>query len=207
MSAPIPSASHELHTQWGTAECITLEVTTAGTDAIAILRFPPVKRKRPLLRLHSRCLFGEVFASTDCDCSFQLNRSLELISKEGGLFIYLDQEGRGAGLFSKSRAYGISQLRGLDTVQAYEELGLQPDLRDYNHIAGILKAYFQFTTVRLLTNNPLKISALESHGIKVERIPLIIPPRSMSPAVRNYLSAKANKLGHLIDPKTLILHR
>jgi GTP cyclohydrolase II len=150
----------------------------------------------PLLRIHSQCLTGDVFHSLRCDCRSQLELALNLIAEEGrGLLIYEEQEGRGIGLMNKLRAYEL-QDRGADTVEANEQLGFKADLRDYRMPADILK-YFGIDRVRLLSNNPDKIAALEQAGITVvERIPCIVAPHKSS---EGYLRTKKQKMGHLLD--------
>jgi GTP cyclohydrolase II len=151
------------------------------------------KIKNPLVRLHSECLTGDVFASMRCDCGVQLQTSLERISAEGGMLIYMRQEGRGIGLHHKIEAYQM-QDTGLDTVQANEALGFEPDLRNYDIAIEILKD-FGLNAIRLLTNNPNKVTALKEGGIEViERIPLISPFNDYN---KNYLNTKREKLGHL----------
>lgn len=149
----------------------------------------------PLLRIHSQCLTGDVFHSLRCDCRSQLELSLNLIAEEGrGLVIYEHQEGRGIGLLNKLRAYEL-QDEGADTVEANERLGFEADLRSYQMPADIL-AYFGVKQVRLLSNNPDKIAALERGGIQVaERIPCIVAPHESS---QGYLQTKKQKLGHLL---------
>jgi GTP cyclohydrolase II len=148
----------------------------------------------PLVRIHSECLTGDVFHSLRCDCRSQLELALDQIVAEGrGLLIYEHQEGRGIGLLNKLRAYEL-QDEGLDTVQANQQLGFEADLRDYALPAAILQ-YFKITQVRLLSNNPDKVAALETAGIEVvERAPLIAPPLATT---AEYLRTKRDKLGHL----------
>ncbi len=148
----------------------------------------------PLVRIHSQYLTGDVFHSLRCDCRSQLELALDQIVKEGrGLLIYEHQEGRGIGLLNKLRAYEL-QDHGLDTVEANEELGFAADLRDYALPAAILH-YFQIPAVRLLSNNPEKVAALENAGIKVvERAPIIAPPLETT---AEYMKTKREKLGHL----------
>lgn len=150
----------------------------------------------PLVRIHSQCLTGDVFHSLRCDCRSQLELALNLIAEEGrGLLIYEHQEGRGIGLLNKLRAYEL-QDDGADTVEANERLGFEADLRDYRMPADILR-YFKIKGVRLLSNNPDKISALERAGIRVaERIPCIVAPHE---STAGYLRTKKQKLGHLLD--------
>ena len=150
----------------------------------------------PLVRIHSQCLTGDVFHSLRCDCRSQLELSLNLIAEEGrGLLIYEHQEGRGIGLLNKLRAYEL-QDDGADTVEANERLGFEADLRHYAMPAEILR-YFKVKSVRLLSNNPDKIEALERAGIRVaERIPCIVAPHE---SAEGYLRTKKQKLGHLLD--------
>ncbi len=150
----------------------------------------------PLVRIHSQCLTGDVFHSLRCDCRSQLELSLNLIAEEGrGLLIYEHQEGRGIGLLNKLRAYEL-QDGGADTVEANEQLGFEADLRDYKMPADILR-YFKIKSVRLLSNNPDKIAALENAGIRVaERIPCIVAPHE---STKGYLQTKKQKMGHLLD--------
>jgi GTP cyclohydrolase II len=150
----------------------------------------------PLVRIHSQCLTGDVFHSLRCDCRSQLELSLNLIAEEGrGLLIYEHQEGRGIGLLNKLRAYEL-QDGGADTVEANERLGFEADLRGYRMPGEILQ-YFHVARVRLLSNNPDKIAALERAGIRVvERIPCIVAPHE---STEGYLRTKKQKLGHLLD--------
>jgi len=148
----------------------------------------------PLVRIHSQCLTGDVFHSLRCDCRAQLELALDQIAAEGrGLLIYENQEGRGIGLMNKLRAYEL-QDNGLDTVEANEKLGFEADLRDYAIPAAVLR-WFGATEVRLLSNNPEKIAALENAGIRVvERAPIIVPPLETT---AEYLKTKREKMGHL----------
>ena len=153
-------------------------------------------REPPMVRIHSECLTGDVFHSLRCDCRSQLELSLNLIAEEGrGLLIYEHQEGRGIGLLNKLRAYEL-QDDGADTVEANERLGFEADLRHYEMPAEILR-YFNVKNVRLLSNNPDKIAALEHAGIRVaERIPCVVAPHE---STEGYLRTKKQKLGHLLD--------
>lgn len=148
----------------------------------------------PLVRIHSQCLTGDVFHSLRCDCRAQLELALDqIVSEHRGLLIYEHQEGRGIGLLNKLRAYEL-QDHGLDTVQANEKLGFEADLRDYALPAAILR-YFDIKQVRLLSNNPEKVAALEKAGIEVvERAPIVVPPLE---TMAEYLRTKREKLGHL----------
>ena len=149
-----------------------------------------------LARVHSSCVTGDVFGSYRCDCGEQLQKALWLIAEEGtGVLIYLDQEGRGIGLANKIRAYAL-QDAGRDTVQANEELGFRPDLRDYGIGAQIL-VHLGVKRLRFMTNNPRKVVALEGYGLEiVERVPLRVRPSKYN---ARYLRTKHEKLGHLFD--------
>jgi 3,4-dihydroxy 2-butanone 4-phosphate synthase/GTP cyclohydrolase II len=154
-------------------------------------------KSAPLVRLHSQCLTGDVFHSARCDCGWQLEEALQKISEQGGVLIYLEQEGRGIGLINKIKAYAL-QDKGLDTVEANQKLGFAADLRDYQFAAQILH-YLHFTQIRLLTNNPDKIQALQKAGIQVikrESLVMLATPQNKS-----YLKTKAVKLGHLLSSK------
>lgn len=146
-----------------------------------------------LVRIHSKCMYSEVFSSRECDCGWQLRRSRERLTVDGGVLIYLDQEGRGAGLKMKAAGYGLTHEYGFDTYEAYDKLGVPPDSRDYAEAAQLLKE-LDLCSVRLLTNNPAKIAALENNGISVTRVPLIPTP---SPTTVAYLEAK-KRHGHLL---------
>jgi 3,4-dihydroxy 2-butanone 4-phosphate synthase/GTP cyclohydrolase II len=148
-----------------------------------------------LVRVHSSCLYGDVFRACDCDCGNQLVQSIDIIQKEGsGVIIYLDQEGRGYGLANKAKGTLLTQTKKIDTFEAYSALGLEKDVREYSTAVRILR-YLGLNSVRLLTNDPLKVSALESAGIHVKRIPVTIPP---TVDTKDYLLAKKKK-GHLLN--------
>ncbi len=149
----------------------------------------------PLVRIHSQCLTGDVFHSLRCDCRAQLEISLESIAREGrGLLIYERQEGRGIGLLNKLRAYEL-QDQGADTVEANERLGFESDLRSYELPAAIM-GYFGLRAVRLLTNNPEKVTAVENAGIEVaERVHCLAEVLDTS---EDYLRTKKDKMGHLL---------
>jgi len=164
-------------------------------EALGLKLGDPSPELGPLLvRIHSQCLTGDVFHSLRCDCRSQLELALDQIVAEGrGLLIYEHQEGRGIGLLNKLRAYEL-QDGGLDTVEANEKLGFKADLRDYA-LPGAILRYFGVKEVRLLSNNPDKVAALESAGIRVvERAPLVVPPLETT---AEYLKTKRDKLGHL----------
>ena len=152
--------------------------------------------KPPLMRIHSQCLTGDVFHSLRCDCRAQLEIALREVSGEGrGLIIYELQEGRGIGLLNKLRAYQL-QDQGADTVEANEQLGFESDLRNYSLPGAILK-HLGIPSVRLLSNNPEKVKALEDAGITVaERVPCIATAHESR---RTYLETKREKMGHLFE--------
>ena len=165
-------------------------------DAV-VLQMGDIQTPEPVLvRIHSQCLTGDVFHSLRCDCGEQLELAIKTIGQEGrGLLIYEQQEGRGIGLLNKLRAYEL-QDQGADTVEANQQLGFEADLRAYQMPAAILN-FLGVRAVRLMSNNPDKIRALESCGVKVvERIPSIVDPVGAS---ANYLRTKREKLGHLLD--------
>ncbi|GIX31075.1 MAG: GTP cyclohydrolase-2 [Porticoccaceae bacterium] len=149
-----------------------------------------------LMRVHSECLTGDALHSLRCDCGAQLDEAMRRIAAAGrGVVLYLRQEGRGIGLMNKIRAYRL-QDEGADTVEANERLGFGPDLRDYS-ICEPMLAHLGVRRVRLLTNNPRKVEALEALGIEVvERLPLIT---GRNPHNARYLATKAGKLGHLME--------
>jgi GTP cyclohydrolase II len=166
-------------------------------EEAVVLKMGEINGAAPLLvRIHSQCLTGDVFHSLRCDCRAQLELALESIAREGrGLLIYEHQEGRGIGLLNKLRAYEL-QDHGADTVEANQQLGFEADLRGYQIPAAILQ-FFGVQAVRLMSNNPEKIQALEMAGIRVvERVPCLVDP---SGSTENYLRTKKEKLGHLLD--------
>ena len=148
-----------------------------------------------LVRMHSKCLTGDVFHSLRCDCGPQLHAAMERITRAGrGVIVYLDQEGRGIGLLNKLKAYAL-QDGGKDTVEANEGLGFAPDLRNYGIGAQILRD-LGLSQIRIMTNNPRKLVGLEGYGLAVTgREPLTTEPTSEN---RDYLAAKRDKLGHLL---------
>jgi 3,4-dihydroxy 2-butanone 4-phosphate synthase/GTP cyclohydrolase II len=148
-----------------------------------------------LVRIHSKCLTGDVFHSLRCDCGWQLDKAMELVAADGrGVIVYLDQEGRGIGLLNKLKAYEL-QDRGADTVEANEQLGFKPDLRNYGIGAQILLD-LGLRSIRLITNNPRKMIGLEGYGLRIgERVPIVQPAHDEN---AEYLSTKRDKLGHLL---------
>jgi len=163
---------------------------------IALLKGEIKPDEATLVRVHSQCLTGDVFASERCDCGEQLHKAMEKIKKEGkGVILYMKQEGRGIGLINKLKAYEL-QDKGLDTVEANIKLGFKPDLRDYGIGAQIL-VDLGVRKMKLMTNNPKKIVGLEGYGLKVvERVPIETRPNERNIV---YLKTKKKKLGHMLD--------
>lgn len=170
--------------------------TQSDREEAVVLRMGDLRGEAPLVRIHSQCLTGDVFHSLRCDCRAQLELSMAMIAEEGrGLIIYERKEGRGIGLLNKLRAYEL-QDGGADTIEANEQLGFEADLRDYELPAQILH-FFGVTSVRLLSNNPEKIEALENHGVSVaERVPC---QPEVSETAERYLRTKKKRMGHFLD--------
>jgi GTP cyclohydrolase II len=188
-------ARAKLPTRFGPFEILGIEGRNRQESAVALVH-GRVRSQIPLVRIHSQCLTGDVLSSERCDCRAQLELSLRRIaSSPSGVLLYLPQEGRGIGLMNKLRAYEL-QDRGMDTVEANEELGFAADSRDYAFSASALRL-LGIRRVRLLSNNPDKVQQLESAGIHVvERVPC--RPRT-SHISRAYLETKRTKMGHLLD--------
>jgi GTP cyclohydrolase II len=168
----------------------------SGREEAVALVMGDVGSAPPLVRIHSQCLTGDVFGSLRCDCRQQLELALAMIAEEGaGVLIYEQQEGRGIGLMAKLQAYEL-QDAGLDTVEANERLGFKADQREFAMPAEILKA-LGVSRVRLLSNNPDKVAALERGGVEVvERVPCEVTPSSHA---EDYLKTKKEKMGHLFS--------
>lgn len=199
---PLPSPSHSVTEKVAEADFPTrfghfriFGFRRDEEEAIAVV-MGEVSGPPPLVRIHSQCITGDVFHSLRCDCRAQLELALAMIADEGrGLVIYENKEGRGIGLVNKIRAYEL-QDQGADTVEANEQLGFLADLRDYE-LPGEILRLLGVEAVRLLSNNPEKIQALERAGVAVaQRVPC--QPESVEAATR-YLTTKKEKLGHLLE--------
>lgn len=196
-----PIASADFPTRWGKFRIYGFRAASGAEgsgeieEAVALV-MGDIHSTPPLVRVHSQCLTGDVFHSLRCDCRQQLEMSLSMIRDEGaGILIYEQQEGRGIGLMAKLQAYEL-QDAGLDTVEANERLGFKADQRDFALPGQMLKA-LGVTRVRLLSNNPDKVEALQRAGIEVvERVPCEVTP---SPHAEEYLKTKKEKLGHLFS--------
>lgn len=191
-------ASSSLPTAWGEFTIHGFEDADNGKEHVA-LTMGTVADGQPVLgRIHSECLTGDALHSLRCDCGAQLDAAMQAIAHEGrGVLLYLRQEGRGIGLVNKIRAYQL-QDQGADTVQANEQLGFEADMRQYDMLQ-IMLDHLGITQLRLMTNNPRKLQALEDMGVQViDRIPLQI---GENPHNRHYLATKAGKLGHLLTPR------
>jgi 3,4-dihydroxy 2-butanone 4-phosphate synthase/GTP cyclohydrolase II len=189
-------AEAELPTEYGDFQIIGYRSFTSTEEFIALVKGTLRPSRASLVRIHSQCMTGDVFGSTRCDCGRQLQEALRLIAAEGhGAIIYQQQEGRGIGIINKIRAYRL-QDEGADTVEANEQLGLDIDSRRYEQCAEILRD-LGLGKVRILSNNPAKIRALEQYGLEVvERVALEVQPQE---AARRYLRTKKEKMGHLIN--------
>ncbi len=196
-------ASADFPTRWGKFRiygfrgAFGIPGSPRDEDAVALV-MGDIHSVPPLVRIHSQCLTGDVFGSLRCDCRAQLEMALAMIAEQGaGILIYEQQEGRGIGLMAKLQAYEL-QDQGLDTVEANERLGFKADHREFALPAEILKA-LGVSSVRLLSNNPDKVAALEKGGIKVaERVPCEVEPSTHS---EEYLKTKKEKLGHLFTSR------
>lgn len=189
-------AEARLPTPFGEFTVIGYENDVDDREHVALVYGDVANRENVAVRMHSKCLTGDVFGSRRCDCGWQLQSALRRIVEEGaGVVVYLDQEGRGIGLLNKLRAYQL-QDRGDDTVEANERLGFPPDLRNYGIGAQIL-VDLGLSAIRVLTNNPKKLVGLEGYGLTiVERMPIEPLPTEDN---RDYLDVKRDKLGHLLN--------
>ena len=191
-------AKAKLPTVFGEFTIMAYKSDVDATEHVALVKGDISGDEPVLVRVHSACLTGDIFGSLRCDCGAQIRLAMQTIAKEGrGVFLYMQQEGRGIGLHNKLRAYAL-QDQGMDTVEANVALGFPPDLRDYGVGAQIL-ADLGLHNIRLLTNNSKKVVGLQSYGLKiVETVPLITQP---NPYNIRYLKTKQEKLGHSLDIK------
>ena len=189
----------DLPTEWGNFKIAGYRSLNSDEEFVALYKGEMVPQIPTLVRIHSQCLTGDVFGSTKCDCGRQLHRTMQMIQEEGrGAVVYQQQEGRGIGILNKIRAYAL-QDQGADTVEANVLLGLAVDSREYRQCAEILYD-LGLCHVRVISNNPLKIKALEEAGLKiVERVSIQVDSQE---SAAKYLRTKKEKMGHLLEFKT-----
>ncbi|HJT64889.1 MAG TPA: GTP cyclohydrolase II [Pyrinomonadaceae bacterium] len=187
-----------LPTEWGDFRVAAYRSLTSDEEFVVLFKGEMRRDVPTLVRIHSQCLTGDVFGSTKCDCGRQLHQTMQMINQEGrGAIVYQQQEGRGIGIVNKIRAYAL-QDQGADTVEANVRLGLEVDLREYKQCAEILYD-LGLCNVRVISNNPLKLRALEEAGLKiVERVSIEV---DATEDAAGYLRTKKEKLGHLLDLK------
>jgi len=185
-----------LPTEWGEFKIAGYRSLVSDEEYVVLFKGEMRREVPTLVRIHSQCLTGDVFGSTKCDCGPQLHRTMQMIQEEGrGAIVYQQQEGRGIGILNKIRAYAL-QDEGADTVEANEQLGLAVDLREYKQCAEILFD-LGLCKVRVMSNNPLKLRALEEAGLKiVERVSIQVESTEHAD---HYLRTKKEKLGHLLE--------
>jgi 3,4-dihydroxy 2-butanone 4-phosphate synthase/GTP cyclohydrolase II len=187
-----------LPTEWGDFRIAAYRSLTTDEEFVVLYKGQMERDVPTLVRIHSQCLTGDVFGSTKCDCGRQLHQTMQMINQEGrGAIVYQQQEGRGIGIVNKIRAYAL-QDQGADTVEANVRLGLEVDLREYKQCAEILYD-LGLCKVKVISNNPLKLRALEESGLKiVERVSIEV---DATEDAAGYLRTKKEKLGHLLDLK------
>jgi len=187
-----------LPTDWGNFIIAAHSDDSGDYTPHIVLRHPDMDPTLPVpVRVHSECITGDIFHSKKCDCGEQLHKSMTYLAKHRGVLVYLRQEGRGIGIINKLKAYR-HQENGLDTIQANKALGLASDYRKYDIAVSILQS-LNIKQIRLITNNPDKLSGLSDSGIEIiERIPLIIQPTTES---EGYLKTKKDLMGHLLSDK------
>ena len=189
-------ATSRLPTPFGVFDMHGFEEVETGKEHLALTMGDFTDGAPVLLRAHSKCLTGDALFSMRCDCGFQLEEALRSVAQAGrGVVLYLRQEGRGIGLLNKIRAYNL-QDQGADTVEANEQLGFGADIRDYGMCQPMLE-HLGISSIRLMTNNPRKVTALSEAGVTVsERIPIVV---GRNPYNIGYLNTKASKLGHYLS--------
>ncbi len=192
-------ASSRLPTRHGEFSIHAFEDVETGKEHVALSMGDLANGQPALARLHSECLTGDGFGSLRCDCGPQLEAAMRQVAEAGhGVILYLRQEGRGIGLVNKIRAYAL-QDAGADTVEANEQLGFGADLREYAMCGDMLR-HLGVTQVRLMTNNPKKVAAVEANGVEVvERVPLI---SGLNPHNEGYMQTKTDKMGHLLPDES-----
>src|SRR2546428_5780462 len=185
-----------LPTEWGDFRIAGYRSLNSDEEFVTLFKGDMRRETPTLVRIHSQCLTGDVFGSTKCDCGAQLHRTMEMIEAEGrGAIVYQQQEGRGIGILNKIRAYAL-QDEGADTVEANERLDLPVDSRDYRQCAEVLFD-LGLCKVRVISNNPGKLGALEEAGLQIiERVSIDIP---RTESAEKYLQTKREKMGHLIE--------
>ncbi len=191
-----------LPTAYGDFTAVAYRETLTGKPHVALVKGDVEGAENVLVRVHSECLTGDVFHSLRCDCGEQLDLALNQIAgEERGVLLYMSQEGRGIGLLNKLKAYELQEA-GLDTVEANLELGFQADAREWG-IGNQILADLGLTTIRILTNNPRKLTGLEGYGLTVvEQVPIEVPPNAEN---RRYLETKRDKLGHRLHHQDIRL--
>ena len=192
-------ASSRLPTRHGEFSIHAFEDVETSKEHVALSMGDLANGQPALARLHSECLTGDGFGSLRCDCGPQLEAAMRQVAEAGhGVILYLRQEGRGIGLVNKIRAYAL-QDAGADTVEANEQLGFGADLREYAMCGDMLR-HLGVSQVRLMTNNPKKVAAVEAHGVQVvERVPLI---SGLNPHNEGYMQTKTDKMGHLLPDES-----
>ena len=187
-----------LPTEWGDFRIAAYRSTKSDEEFVVLFKGEMQRDVPTLVRIHSQCLTGDVFGSTKCDCGRQLHATMQMINQEGrGAIVYQQQEGRGIGIVNKIRAYAL-QDQGADTVEANVRLGLEVDLREYKQCAEILFD-LGLCNVKVISNNPLKLRAIEEAGLKIiERVSIEV---DAGEDAAGYLRTKKEKLGHLLDLK------
>lgn len=191
------AATTPITTRFGEFTCLSFFASPDPHEHVALISGDLAKLSNPFVRIHSECLTGDVFGSLHCDCGLQRDYAMQTIAKDGGLFIYLRQEGRGIGLTNKLKAYSRQRQQNLDTVEANLALGLPIDCRNYL-AAGLLLQHLGIKQCRLLTNNPDKLSALSTYVETVTREAIIMEENAHN---QKYLMTKASKLGHWLKSR------